>query len=477
MASAAFAPVVRYVHRIAAVRASHLTDSDLLNRFTDRHDEEAFAMLVHRHGRLVLGVCQRIVRDWHAAEDCFQAVFLVLATKAESLRPTESLGPWLHSVAYRVASKSRSQALTRRRHEQNAVTQEARHSVDELIWRDLRPMLDDAVALLHDKYRIPFILCYLQGRTVSDIARELGQPKGTVAAWLARAREQLRKRLVRRGITLSGAALALALSEGTTSAAVSPALAFTTIKSAGLVAAGRAAVAASVSSQTAALMEGAIRSMMLTKLRTAAVALVIAAGTAYFGYYATAAEKQQKAPAPPSNEAHPPRRQDPVVTQHKLELEIFEIDEKGAENLVSHPTILTLDRQTGTIAIGPSNAGANWQSAPLFQCSVDANARPDGKIQLSLLMERFQVVEGTDNDTRVTQGASLRIQKVYVPGAKIEFEMDGASKKSPRMRVRIATSEVELFSEPLAEVEKRIIQSMLSAPQRHYSVFEDKRPD
>jgi hypothetical protein len=106
MESGKFSPVIQYIRRIAAGQASHLSDSALLDRFNARHDEEAFAVLLQRHGRLVLATCRRVTEDWHATEDCFQAAFLVLATKANSLRPTESLGPWLHAVATRVALKA-----------------------------------------------------------------------------------------------------------------------------------------------------------------------------------------------------------------------------------------------------------------------------------------------------------------------------------------------------------------------------------
>jgi RNA polymerase sigma factor (sigma-70 family) len=298
MATRQFSPVIRYINRIAIGQASHLTDSALLDRFAHGHDDEAFAVLVHRHARLVLGACRRIVQDCHAAEDCFQAVFLVLASKARSLQRTESLGPWLHAVAIRVALKAKAQAKTRRKREMHAAVGVLDDRGDDLEWREMRPLLDDAIARLASKYRVPFILCYLQGRTVIEIARELGQPRGTVAARLARAREQLRTKLVRRGITLSAAGLAAALSESLATACVPPSLAGGTIKSAGLVAAGRAAVAA-FPNQPAALMEGALRSMFLAKMKFAVGALaIVAIGTAVLGF----SQEQQRVPKalPPS---------------------------------------------------------------------------------------------------------------------------------------------------------------------------------
>jgi RNA polymerase sigma factor (sigma-70 family) len=193
---------------------------------------------------VVLATCRRVTEDWHAAEDCFQAAFLVLATKANSLRPTESLGPWPHAVATRVALKAKAQATTRRIRERKTAVSIADNPRDDLLWRDLRPIIDNAIAHLPSKHRIPFVLCHRQGRTVKEIAEELGQPIGTVAARLARAREQLRTRLIRRGITQSAAGLATALSENLVTASVPTSVASGTIKSAALVAAGRAVAAA-----------------------------------------------------------------------------------------------------------------------------------------------------------------------------------------------------------------------------------------
>jgi len=118
MAAGRFNPVVRYIYRIAAGQAEQLTDRALLDRYIDERDEEAFALLVHRHGGFVLGVCRRVVQDWHTAEDCFQAVFLVLTAKAHLLPRHEALGSWLHAVAIKVALKANASATIRRIREQ-----------------------------------------------------------------------------------------------------------------------------------------------------------------------------------------------------------------------------------------------------------------------------------------------------------------------------------------------------------------------
>lgn len=295
MAPGRFDPVVRYLYRIAARPADQLTDRAFLDRYVDEHDQEAFAALVERHGGLVQGVCQRVVQDRHAAEDCFQAVFLVLATRAHVLPRHESLGPWLHAVAIKIALKANAKERTRRLREEAAARSILDCPQDTLEWRDLRPVLDDAVARLPSKYRVPFVLCYLNGRTILEIARELGQPKGTVASRLARARAQLRARLVRKGISLSAAALVTVLAESETTASVPRALVCRTIQAAQLMAAGQAG-AALLPKQALHFMEGSLRMMMITNIRLATGILLAAAlGVLAFGYHAwTAAQSGEK---------------------------------------------------------------------------------------------------------------------------------------------------------------------------------------
>jgi RNA polymerase sigma factor (sigma-70 family) len=191
MTTAEKSPVVRYIRRLATTLASaELSDGQLLERFAHQRDETAFVALVRRHGPLVLGVCRRVLRDWHDAEDAFQATFVALARQAGSLRRPESLGPWLHGVASRTALKARGRAARRRACEREAAATRptAVEHPDELVWRDLRPVLDEAVAALPGPCRVPFVLRHLQGRTVSEAARELGWPRGTVATRLALAR-------------------------------------------------------------------------------------------------------------------------------------------------------------------------------------------------------------------------------------------------------------------------------------------------
>jgi RNA polymerase sigma factor (sigma-70 family) len=295
MATAQLGPILRYIRRLGGAPPSDDTDAALLQRFIRLGDAEAFSAMIRRHGPMVLGVCRRVLTDCNDVEDAFQAVFLLLVRKAGSLRHPERLGPWLHGVAHRVALKARSLGVRRHRR-QEPLADLPIVPVDDLLWRDLRPVLDDAVRSLPARYREPVVLCYLQGMTHAEAARQLGCPPGTVATRLSRARHQLRARLVRRGVTLSAAALAAALT-GRAEADVMPALLASTV---------RAASSPMVPSHITALTEGVCKAMLFEKLRYVVMALMAAAvvGIITLGYRSGAAEPTDPPtvtrPVPPS---------------------------------------------------------------------------------------------------------------------------------------------------------------------------------
>ncbi len=190
--------LVRRLRRTVASPADAASDASLLERFVASRDEAAFEVLLWRHGPMVLGVCRRMLRCAQDAEDAFQAAFLLLARKAASIRRREAVAGWLYRTACRVALRAREAA---RRHPAAmplSAEPTAPDAEPDLVWRDLRPVLDEEVRRLPDKYRLPIILCYFRGRTHAEAARELGCPRGTVGVRLQRARELLRGRLTRR---------------------------------------------------------------------------------------------------------------------------------------------------------------------------------------------------------------------------------------------------------------------------------------
>jgi RNA polymerase sigma factor (sigma-70 family) len=251
--------------------ASH-SDGELLARFAARRDEEAFALLVRRHGRMVLGVCRRILGDAHDAEDAFQAAFLVLARKAAALTNGSAVGNWLYGVAYRTALAARS-VKARRRARECQVEVLPHPAVGPPEADDWRPLLDRELSRLPDKYREAVVLCELQGLTRQEAARMLQVPAGTVSSRLAAARRLLAQRLARRGVAVSVGAVAWA---GAADAAVPAALAVWTAEAATAFAAGQAALAPRV----AALTQGVLQAMFLSKLQGVAATLLLAASLA-----------------------------------------------------------------------------------------------------------------------------------------------------------------------------------------------------
>jgi RNA polymerase sigma factor (sigma-70 family) len=179
------------------------TDRELLHRFVAHREESAFTALVERHGPMVLDVCRRVLHDSHEAEDACQATFLVLARKCGSLRQPELLANWLYGVAYRSARKAQRQRVRYCAHAMRGASMQATDATADLIWKDLRPVLDEELERLPAKYRAAVVLCYLEGLKVEEAARQLQCPRGTILSRLARARQRLSSRLAMRGLALS----------------------------------------------------------------------------------------------------------------------------------------------------------------------------------------------------------------------------------------------------------------------------------
>jgi RNA polymerase sigma factor (sigma-70 family) len=278
MASGQPSGIVRHLRRVALLQdGGGLTDGQLLECFLTRHDEAAFEALVRRHGAMVLGVCRRVLRNTHDAEDAFQTTFLVLVRKARSIDQRELVGNWLYGVAYRAALEAKA-ARRRVRERQVNVLPEPEAVAEADAWRELRPVLDSELDRLPDKYRVPVVLCDLEGRTRRDVARQLGIPVGTLSGRLTTARRLLARRLARHGLALSGGALVAVLSQEA-APACSPALVHVTVQSAARLAAGQAP-AGLISVKVAALVEGVLKTMLLTKLKIALVVVLLASSLA-----------------------------------------------------------------------------------------------------------------------------------------------------------------------------------------------------
>ncbi len=324
MAQASLNPILRYLRRLnGAQEGGQLSDAQLLERFVSRRDEAAFEVLVWRYGPLVLGVCRRLLRREQDAEDAFQATFLALVRKAATIGKGASVGSWLYKVAYRVALRARARSA--KLSASAPLTEEvpAPDTAPEALWRDLRPILDEEVSRLPRKYREAVVLCYLEGKTNAEAARLLGCPRGTVVSRLASARERLRVRLARRGVTVSAGLLASLMTAR--AAALPPALVNATLKTvlpAGLVAA-----------EVAWLTEGVLRAMFLSKLITAVGVLALSLGGAGLGAWYLKAE-------PPEQNAAPVLPGSGPLERERVGLDVQQAP-LGAEPVVPPPGVWT----------------------------------------------------------------------------------------------------------------------------------------
>src|SRR5262245_15421783 len=262
MARVRSSPILQLIGRIALdQRVRQLSDHDLLQKFYGHGDgdEAAFHALLLRHGPMVLEVCRGVLGSEADAEDAFQATFLILARKASSIRKTASVGSWLHGVAYRTALKARARSAARRKFESRAPVRPVSEP-DDLTWREVRQVLHEELAGLAERYRAPLVACYLEGRTQDEAAAQLGVAKTTLKERLERARSMLRVRLVRRGLGPAAVLVATAWPSATTSACLPATLVSSTVKAAGMFAAGQTA-ASVVSAKVAALTQGVLRTM------------------------------------------------------------------------------------------------------------------------------------------------------------------------------------------------------------------------
>jgi RNA polymerase sigma factor (sigma-70 family) len=275
MATSRMSEVIQHLRRSEFLRGgTGLTDGHLLGEYIRRRDEAALAALVRRHGPMVWGVCQRVLRNYHDAEDAFQATFLVLVRKAASIASPEMLANWLYGVAHQTALKARVTTAKRRARERQVTEMPEPAVAEQDLWDDLQPLLDQELSRLPDKYRVAIVLCDLEGKTRKEAARQLGVPEGTLAARVARGRVMLAKRLARHGLVVSGGALGVMLSQKVASAGVPTSVASSTIKAASLFAAGKAVATGVISTQVAALAEGVLKSMLLGRIKVAVVMLL-----------------------------------------------------------------------------------------------------------------------------------------------------------------------------------------------------------
>lgn len=278
MPTGSYDGVVRQLRRaVLQVKDAERGDGELLERFITHRDDRAFESLVRRHGPMVLGVCQRVLRNQADAEDAFQATFVVFIRKAASIVPAAKVANWLYGVAHKTALKAGAMNRTRRVKERQAAMAPRRNAPDDVAAQVL-DILDRELHTLPEKYRTPIILCDLEGRSYKEAAAQLGCPAGTLSGRLTRARALLARRLASHGLLLPAGVLVTILAQRA-SASLSPSLIAWTVRTAALLATGKGVCTGVVSARVAVLAQGVLKMLLLSKLRipTAVLLLVLAA--------------------------------------------------------------------------------------------------------------------------------------------------------------------------------------------------------
>jgi len=298
MSSNRYPSILHYLRQVLAdPAAAGVSDAELLRRFVDQRDEAAFELLLWRHAAMVLHVCRQVLSDEQAAEDAFQATFLVLARKCNSISRREALGSWLYRVAYHIALKAQAEMRKRTSIERELSDRELSVPADSMEAREQHRIVAEEVHHLPAKFRAAIVSCYFESKTLEEAAQQLGWPRGTVASRLARGREMLRRRLIRRGVALTAATLMSDLSVQTSAAALTQ-LIPVTLRTIKLFTASSA-----IKPSIAALAEGVVRAMYWTRVKIAMI-VVLLIGLGGVGTFWAAAPRQANSPqesAPPDN--------------------------------------------------------------------------------------------------------------------------------------------------------------------------------
>jgi HlyD family secretion protein len=385
-----------------------LTDGQLLERFSTGDDEGAelaFAALVERHGPMVLRVCRATLVDAYDAEDAFQATFLVLVKKARGLWVRDSLGPWLHQVAYRTASCVRMASARRQRHERGA--SESRKEAYVTLHDDLARVLHEEIERLPERFRVALVLCDLEGRSHEQAARHLGWPIGTVKSRQARGRERLRDRLRRRGVAPQSAILAAALRPDGASVLVSPALAECTIQSALHFVAARTFVPGTASS----LARGVLNSMYLAQWsKVGSVLLCLGVTVPGLGLLAQKGAAFVPAAAAVANGQAPPATDVPAMTVHEGKLNVTVAERGSLEASVARDGYCLVEGQTTIIMIKPEGTPVHQDD---LVCQLDSAALKDQLVN-QMITER-SAMANYDNAKLTREVAEIAVVE-YVEG-------------------------------------------------------------
>ncbi len=422
--NAGVAKELRSLFNVGAVREQ--SDGQLLERFaTDSGEaaELAFAVLVERHGPMVMRVCRSALADFHDIEDAFQATFLVLVQKARGLWVRDSLGPWLNQVAFRTASRARLEAARRRRHEERAAVDRKVAHVGT--YGDLEALLHQEIAKLPERYRAPVVLCDLEGQSQQQAARNLGWPIGTVKSRQARGREKLRDRLRRRGLApnlgLLGSGHIFTEGSSVVPAALIEATTHSVVK---FVTCGTA-----VRGSTRALAQRVLRAMAWTRWsKVASVAVVVGATLSGARNFAQRSAPEHQPVA--GNQPKATRGAGPLELQVKPANLVVSVVERGVLDARRHDDVFSNIKGTTTI-IQLMPEGTRVKKGDIV-CELDASNLRDQLTNATIAVENAKLDYQRAESARELAEAAVT---AFVEGTSKQ-EMNAPRARSPRPKVR-----------------------------------------
>jgi RNA polymerase sigma factor (sigma-70 family) len=410
------------------------TDGQLLEAFVIRRDQSAFAVLLRRLGPMVWGVCRRLL-PYHDAEDAFQATFVILARRAADVLPRDRVAGWLHGVACRTARRARARAARHhgRERQVSALPEPAAPGEG---WSDLRGVIDEELRRLPEIYRLPLLLCDLEGQSIKAATRQLGWPQGTLAGRLSRGRNLLARRLTRRGIGVPAAALAGWMA-AEAAAGVPPALRADALRTAMGDGTGQA-----VTGSVAALTEGELLAMGMIRLRTAMAAVllglaaVVALGSGWCPPTSGAGQVQGGTVSAAAAPAQPPSAQAgwPAVQCFSVRCYVVQPSADGLDlgplgkgKVLYAPTLRVVAGQEARFGSGieaPIPGGQGLSGGGFFagvEGRIKVVARGDGSIRLEAVLE-VTAMDRSDDQLAQASGTVLRGQVIGKIGEPIRLE-------------------------------------------------------